>query len=180
LFRNVSSTKCKASAFVRQTYRRPLFAGKDGGPLETNRIDVASPGQQQQQQQQQKQKHRPSPQRPKSEDVEDNAAASATAAVQASGGGGGGGPAVTVDVNARATASSADGAADGGNTALTSPKRREDDDPQELQVSTHGAFFFALGCGFALIVALVAVFSALAYKRSGKSPTRSKSKESLQ
>ncbi|XP_026816955.1 tyrosine-protein kinase Dnt-like [Rhopalosiphum maidis] len=65
-----------------------------------------------------------------------------------------------------------------GNTALTSPKQG-DETPEEL-VPTHGAFFFALGCGFALIVTLVAVTFALAYKRTNKSLLiRSKSKESL-
>lgn len=65
----------------------------------------------------------------------------------------------------------------GDDTALTSPKRG--DAPEEL-VPTHGAFFFALGCGSALIVTLVAVTSALAYKRTNKSLLRSKSKTSLQ
>lgn len=65
-----------------------------------------------------------------------------------------------------------------GNTGLTSPKRG--DAPEELVPVTHGAFFFALGCGSALIVTLVAVMSALAYKRTNKSLLRSKSKESLQ
>ncbi|XP_025208058.1 tyrosine-protein kinase Dnt-like [Melanaphis sacchari] len=66
----------------------------------------------------------------------------------------------------------------GGNTALTSPKHG-DEAPEEL-VPAHGAFFFALGCGSALIVTLVAVTFALAYKRTNKSfLIRSKSKESL-
>jgi len=67
----------------------------------------------------------------------------------------------------------------GGNTALTSPKHG-DETPEEL-VPAHGAFFFALGCGSALIVTLVAVTFALAYKRTNKSLLiRSKSKETLQ
>jgi len=95
---------------------------------------------------------------------------------------GGGSPTATAATKtAAATAvatSTAGGSGGGGDTALTSPKRG-DDAPEEL-VSANGAFFFALGCGSALIVTLVAVTSALAYKRTNKSPSRSKSKESLQ
>ncbi|VVC32788.1 Hypothetical protein CINCED_3A012530 [Cinara cedri] len=75
-----------------------------------------------------------------------------------------------------ATVAKAAGGAGDGDAALTSPKRG--DSPEEL-APTHGAFFFALGCGSALIVTLVAVTSALAYKRTNKSLLRFKSKESL-
>lgn len=87
------------------------------------------------------------------------------------------GPSPMVDGPAAASANVPAATAAGGDTASTSPKRG--DEPEEL-VPAHGAFFFALGCGFALIVTLVAVTSALAYKRTNKSLLRSKSKESLQ
>lgn len=92
-------------------------------------------------------------------------AAAATVVTPGGRGGGGGG------------ASGAGGGRGGTDTAAPSPKRG--DAPEEL-VPAHGAFFFALGCGSALIVTLVAVTSALAYKRTNKSLLRSKSKESLQ
>lgn len=92
---------------------------------------------------------------------------------------GGGSPTATAATKTAATTAAATSTAgDGGDTALTSPKRGGDA-PEEL-VPANGAFFFALGCGSALIVTLVAVTSALAYKRTNKSPSRSKSKESLQ
>lgn len=135
----------------------PLPTAKDS--LDTNRIDAAG---------QQQQRHRPQPaRRPKPLDADDNAVAAAPTSR---------GPSVA-DVTA-ATVVVTDGG--GGNTALTSPKRG--DEPEEMQVPAHGAFFFALGCGSALIVTLVAVTSALAYRRTtaNKTLSRSRSKESLQ
>lgn len=152
------------------------ISGNKDGSIETNRID-SSPGQQQQ--------HRPPPpvQRIKT-DGDNNAltlqpSSSSSSAIVGSG----------IAATATKTIVAADTAVAteatvtstttvfGGDTALTSPKRG---DPPEELVPTHGAFFFALGCGSALIVTLVAVTSALAYKRTNKSLLRSKSKESLQ
>lgn len=159
--------------YARLTFRVVNRTGKDNNALETNRIDLTS-GQQQHAQ------PAPPPQRAKPGDS-DNALVlrphhgTSSAAV---------GPIVATVTAARsmldtvvvtATPVTTVGGAD---TALTSPKRG---DPPEELVPTHGAFFFALGCGSALIVTLVAVTSALAYKRTtNKSLLRSKSKESLQ
>lgn len=96
-------------------------------------------------------------------------AAAATVVTPGGRGGGGGG--------ASGAGAVGGGSRGGTDTAAPSPKRG--DAPEEL-VPAHGAFFFALGCGSALIVTLVAVTSALAYKRTNKSLLRSKSKESLQ
>jgi len=138
--------------------------GKDGS-LDTNLIDGSPPGQQQQLPQQPAAQP---PQPPRSQPDDDHKN-DKTLVLQPSYGGSG---ATAVQV---ATAVVTTG---GGNTALTSPKRG-DEAPEEL-VPAHGAFFFALGCGSALIVTLVAVTFALAYKRTNKSLLRSKSKESLQ
>jgi len=137
--------------------------GKDGS-LETNLIDELPPGQQQQVPQTAAQPPLPPRSQPNDDHKDDNPlvlqpsySGSGVTAVQ-----------VATDVVTTG----------GGNTALTSPKRG-DEAPEEL-VPAHGAFFFALGCGSALIVTLVAVTFALAYKRTNKSLLRSKSKESLQ
>jgi hypothetical protein len=145
--------------------------GKDNNALETNRIDGPM-GQQQHAQ------PAPPPQRTKPDDGNNalvlrshemsSAAVGPTATTASVAKSMADAAAVTV------TAVIATGDAD---TASTSSKRG--DAPEEL-VPAHGAFFFALGCGSALIVTLVAVTSALAYKRTNKSLLRSKSKESLQ
>jgi hypothetical protein len=137
-----------------------LSVGKDGS-LETNLIDELPPSQQQQPP---KSPAQPPLLSPRSQP--DNEKSSIMQPSYS-------GTAGTVQV---ATAVATTGS---GNTALTSPKQG-DETPEEL-VPTNGAFFFALGCGCALIVTLVAVTFALAYKRTKKSLLiRSKSKESLQ
>lgn len=144
-----------------------MSIGKDGS-LDTNLIDGLPPGQQQQLPQQPAAQPPPPPQPPRSQPSDDHKN-NKISVLQPSYGGSG---ATAVQV---ATAVVTTG---GGNTALTSPKRG-DEAPEEL-VPAHGAFFFALGCGSALIVTLVGVTFALAYKRTNKSLLRSKSKESLQ
>lgn len=138
-----------------------MSIGKDGS-LDTNLIDGLPPGQQQQLPQQPAAQPPPLPQPPRSQPDDDHQN-DKTLVLQPSYGGSGATAVVTTS---------------GGNTALISPKRG-DEAPEEL-VPAHGAFFFALGCGSALIVTLVAVTFALAYKRTNKSLLRSKSKESLQ
>lgn len=140
-----------------------MSIGKDGS-LETNLIDELSPGQQQQVPQPAAQPPPPPRSQPDDDHKNDN-----TLVLQPSYSGSGS-TAVQMATDVVTTG--------GGNTALTSPKRG-DEAPEEL-VPAHGAFFFALGCGSALIVTLVAVTFALAYKRTNKSLLRSKSKESLQ
>jgi len=145
-----------------------VSTGKDGS-LDTNLIDGLPPGQQQQLPQQPAAAQPPSPSQPPRSQPDDDRKNDKTLVLQPSYGDSG---ATAVQV---ATAVVTTG---GGNTALTSPKHG-DEAPEEL-VPAHGAFFFALGCGSALIVTLVAVTFALAYKRTNKSLLRSKSKESLQ
>lgn len=172
-------------------------SGKENS-LETNWIDEGSPSQQHQQHQQQQQQPQQQPQQQHNQhwvqpppplrskpDVGDNnnalvfqqqqpyhGTSSATVAD--------GRPTVRDTAAGPATAPATVVPAVGngaGDAASNSPKRG--DAPEEL-VPAHGAFFFALGCGSALIVTLVAVTSALAYKRTNKSLLRTKSKESLQ
>jgi len=140
-----------------------MSIGKDGS-LDTNLIDGLPPGQQQQLPKQHavQPPSLPPPQSPRSQPDDDHKN-DKTLVLKPPYGGSGTTAVVTTS---------------GGNTALTSPKRG-DEAPEEL-VPAHGAFFFALGCGSALIVTLVAVTFALAYKRTNKSLLRSKSKESLQ
>jgi len=140
-----------------------VSTGKDGS-LETNLIDDLPSGQQQQLPQPAVKPSPPPRSQPYDDHKNDN-----TLVLQPSYSGSGA-TAVQVATDIITTG--------GGNTALTSPKRG-DESPEEL-VPAHGAFFFALGCGSALIVTLVAVTFALAYKRTNKSLLRSKSKESLQ
>jgi len=147
-----------AATFIVLTPSR--VSGKDNS-VETNRIDAPPGGQQ---------PNRSPPQRgnPDGDDAALKFQQRGTPAKTV---------AETVATTATTTVTSPS-AGSSGDVTLTSPKRG--DAPEEL-VPTNGAFFFALGCGSALIVTLVAVTSALAYKRTNKTlSTRSKSKESLQ
>lgn len=155
-------------------YWRFCVSGKDNS-IETNRIDV-SPGHQQQ-------VHRPQQAqraKPDGDNNNNNNALEFRPHSSSAMTGGGGKPTASMPVvgNVPATAATVTSTGGGGgDIALTSPKRG--DAPEEL-VPTNGAYFFALGCGSALIVTLVAVTSALAYKRTNKSLLRSKSRESMQ
>ncbi|XP_050520450.1 tyrosine-protein kinase Dnt-like [Daktulosphaira vitifoliae] len=63
-------------------------------------------------------------------------------------------------------------------TTRNTIKLQERETPEEL-ISTNGAFYFALGCGSALIITLIAVTSGLIYRHSNKLLLRPKSKESF-